>query len=250
MSWLQSIANTISALWTGNCCQSRIDEAKMVVVSNEPPKTKSESDTNEVPSGNNSRDSQKIFSPELMMASSKITSTDWKYSSNPTEMDKFELCKRILKDSFPTDEGDDAKNTFNSRLSKCFEEKITGKKIRIGIDHKLKFSNLDDDESINQIAFQLNGLQNINDEQLKERINIILDNLDNKEAFDYYMGLYPKTPSGSRESSPGMDSSRESSPGTLSRGPFSPAGSMTPPSSISPRGLSFSKPPSPSLKIS
>jgi len=250
MGWFQSIANTISALWNGNYCQSRTNEDKNAVTQNGGTQNISPVNHNAMSFGNQSSGSQKIFSPELMMASSKITSTDWKYSSNPTEMDKFELCKRILKDSFPTDEGDDAKNTFNSRLSKCFEEKITGKKIRIGIDHKLKFSNLDDDESINQIAFQLNGLQNINDEQLKERINIILDNLDNKEAFDYYMGLYPKTPSGSRESSPGMDSSRESSPGTLSRGLFSPAGSMTPPSSISPRGLSFSKPPSPSLKIS
>ena len=196
-----------------------------------------------MPSGNNSRDSQKIFSPELMMASSNNRPTDWKYSSNPTEMDKLELCKRILQDNFPTHVGDGAKNTFNSRLSKCFEEKITGKKIRIGIDYKLKFPNLNDYESINQITSQLNGLQNINDEQLKERIDIILENLNNKEAFKHYMGFYPKTPPGSRESSPERGDARESSPGALSRGPFSPAGSMTPPSSIS-GGAFFSRSPS------
>ncbi|MFZ9470198.1 MAG: hypothetical protein ACO26G_04010, partial [Rickettsiales bacterium] len=154
----------------------------------------------------------------------------------------LELCKRILKDNFPTYEGDDAKNTFNRRLSEYFK-KIIEKKAIIGIDHKLKFPNLNDCESKNQIVSQLNSLQNINDEQLKERIDIILENLNNKEAFKHYMGFYPKTSSNSRESSPGMDSSRESSPGTLSRGPFSPAGSMTPPSSIS-GGAFFSRSPS------
>ena len=34
MGWFQNIANTISALWNGNLCQSRIDEDKNVVVSN------------------------------------------------------------------------------------------------------------------------------------------------------------------------------------------------------------------------
>ncbi|MFZ9181006.1 MAG: hypothetical protein ACO201_03970 [Rickettsiales bacterium] len=216
---------------------------KNVVVSNEPLQAKSKSDTNEVPSENNSRDSQKIFSPELMMASSNNKPTYWKFPSNPTEIDKLELCKRILKDNFPTDEGDDAKNTFNRRLSEYFK-KIIEKKAIIGIDCKLKFSNQDDDKSINQIASQLNGLQNINDEQLKERIDIILENLNNKEAFKHYMGFYPKTPPGSRESSPERGSGRESSPGALPRGPFSPAGSMTPPFSISRGGAFFSRSPS------
>ena len=234
MSWIQNIANTISALWTGNYCQSRIDKAKMVVVENEPPQTTPPVNENKVPSKNNqSSISQKVFAPELMDVDSKKKRTDWKFFSNPTEMDKLELCKRILQDNFPTHVGDGAKNTFNIRLSKCFEEKIIGKEKKIGTDLKLKFQNLNDDESKNLIASVLNGLQCINDEQLKQRIEIILENLDNKEAFNYYMDLFPKTSSNSRESSPGMDSRRESSPGILPRGQYSPAGSMTPPSATS-----------------
>lgn len=234
MAWFQNIVTTISALWTGNCCQSRIDEAKMVVVEKEPPQTISTVDNSTKSSENNqSSISQTVFAPELMDVSSKNERTDWKLSK-PTEIDKLELCKRILQNNFPKDEGDNAKNTFIHRLNSHLKPKM------IGTDLKLKFPNLNDNESINIIASQLNGLQNINDEQLKERIDIILKNLDNKEAFNCYMDLNPKTHSSSRQSSP---ESLESSP-RLTRGLFSPAGSMTPPSSISEGRAVFLRSPS------
>lgn len=162
------------------------------------------------------------------MASFKNEPTKWKFPSNPTEMDKLELCIRILKDNFPTDEGDDEskKEEFIKKLNQIL-------KINTGVCGKFKLQNGDGAKNISNIASQLNGLQKINDEELKERIDIILENLDNKEAFNHYMGFYPKTSSNSRESSPRMDSSRESSPGILPRGPYSPAGSMTPPSATS-----------------
>ena len=240
MGWLE----TITSLIFGNHCQCRPEITKMVVVENEPPQTPPPVNEHRMtPENNNSSGSQNVFSPELMMASFKNEPTKWKFFSNPTEMDKLELCKRILQDNFPTHVGDGAKNTFNIRLSKCFEEKIIGKEKKIGTDLKLKFQNLNDDESKNLIASQLNGLQCINDEQLKKRIEIILENLDNKEAFNYYMDLFPKTSSNSRESSLEMGSSR----GILSRGPYSPASSMSPANSRG--GKFFTRPPSNLLHI-
>ncbi len=228
MNWIQNIANAITALWNGNLCQGRNDEAKIVVVEKEPPQTPPPVDNSAKSSENNqSSGSQKLFSPELKMASSSFPTrpVDHIFFKTYKQTDKLELCKRILKDSFPTDEGDDAKNTFNTRLSKCFEEK----KFRIfGADFKLRFQNLnDDEESKNLIASELNGLQKINYEELKERIDIILENLNNKAAFNYYMNYYPKTPSSSREGSPEIVFSRESPVG-MTKGPYLPARFMTP----------------------
>ena len=223
MSWIQNIANTISALWTGNCCQSRTDQFTMVVVKKELPQTNSPVDENRMTSeNNNSSGSQNVFSPE------------WKFFSNPTEMDKLELCKRILNDNFPSDD-ESKKKEFKKKLNQFL-------KIDTGVCGKLKLQNGDGAVNILNIASQLNGLQKINDEELKERIDIILENLDNKEAFNHYMGFYPKTSSNSRESSLGMDSSRESSPGILPRGLYSPASSMSPANSSG--RLSFTVPPS------
>ena len=221
MNWIQNIANTISALWTGNCCQSRIDEAKMVVVEKEPPQTPPPVDNSAKSSENNqSSGSQKVFSPELIMASNKNEPTKWKFFSNPTEMDKLELCKRILKDSFPSDNESNKK-----KFIKKLEDNLKKKK---GVGGKCKLKNGDYLQNINNINYQLNGLQNINDEQLKERIDIILENLNNKEAFEHYMNFYPKTPSSSREGSPEIVFSRESPPGKMTRELYLPARFMTP----------------------
>ena len=242
MGWFQNIANTISAFWTGNLCQSRIDEDKNVVVQKEPPQTIPPVDNSEKSSENNqSSNSQTVFAPELMMHSSSFParSVDHIFSKTYKQTDKLELCKRILNDNFSSDD-ESKKEEFIKKLNQFL-------KINTGVCGKLKLQNGDGAKNISNIASQLNGLQKINDEELKERIDIILENLDNKEAFNHYMGFYPKTSSNSRESSPGMDSSRESSPGILPRGPYSPAGSMSPANSRG--GKFFTRPPSNLLHI-